>query len=233
MTVSAAFFDLDGTLVDTLEDLTDAVNCMLSGFNRAPLSSDEVRRLVGKGVRNLVKRALETESPEDIERGLGLFTEFNAAHITDKSRLYPGVQEALETLAEKRIRMAVVSNKQEYLCRLILERLRIDRFFETICGGDTFLEMKPSPLPLIQVMGRFGVAAAETVMIGDSINDIQAGNQAGITTVGCSWGYGSPEELREADLLVNSPDELVEALKGQTYVVHEPRRFSDTTERNI
>lgn len=236
MNVSVAMFDLDGTLVDSLEDLTDAVNVVLSDFNRAPLSSAEVRLLVGKGQRSLVKRALGTESLEEIERGLGIFVEYNAAHITDKSRLYPGVLETLETLealAAMRTRMVVISNKQECLSRLILERLRIDRFFEAICGGDTFSEMKPSPLPLIQVMERFGVQAAETVMIGDSINDFQAGKQAGVTTIGCSWGYGSSEELREADLLINSPNELVAILKGQTPAAHNPRKSPPTTDRSI
>lgn len=199
MTISAALFDLDGTLVDSLDDLTDAVNHMLAGFGRQQLEPAQVRQLVGKGARNLVQRALATESPGEIDRGLAAFTEFNALHIADKSRLYPGARELLQQLAAGGIRMAVISNKQEALSRLILKALGIDGFFDIIAGGDTFSEMKPSPLPLVRVMDEFCISPAEAVMVGDSINDIQAGIRAGITTIGCSWGYGGAEELCGAD----------------------------------
>ena len=199
MTIRAVLFDLDGTLVDSLDDLTDAVNHMLASFGKDLLSTSEVRSLVGKGARNLVQRALGTESPEDIEQGLGLFMEFNAAHIADKSKLYSGAREILENLAACGIRMAIISNKGADLSRLILETLKIDAFFEIICGGDTFPEMKPSPLPLIRVIDRLGIASNEAFMVGDSINDIQAGKQAGIATIGCTWGYGDLNELQGAD----------------------------------
>jgi phosphoglycolate phosphatase len=199
MTVRAAFFDLDGTLVDSLDDLTDAVNHMLSGFGRPSLTTASVRGLVGKGARNLIQRALGTESQDDIARALELFVAYNSGHIADKSSLYPGVREALPQLAESGIRMAVISNKNEALCRLVMEALGIARQFEIICGGDTFPEMKPSPLPLLRVAERLGVAIHEAVMIGDSINDVQAGQQAGATTIGCVWGYGGADGLAEAD----------------------------------
>lgn len=199
MTVSAALFDLDGTLVDSLDDLTDAVNHMLAGFGRQQLVPAQARQLVGKGARNLVQRALGTDSPEEIERGLAAFTGFNTLHIADKSRLYPGARELLQQLADSNIRMAVISNKQEALSRLILKTLEIDAYFAIIAGGDTFPEMKPSPLPLVKVIDAFGCSPADAVMVGDSINDIQAGNRAGIATIGCRWGYGATGELVTAD----------------------------------
>jgi phosphoglycolate phosphatase len=199
MTIAAALFDLDGTLVDSLDDLTDAVNHMLAGFGRQRLDPAQVKQLVGKGARNLVQRALCTDSPEEIEQGLAAFTGFNTLHIADKSSLYPGARELLLQLADSGIRMAVISNKQEALSRLILETLGIDGFFEIIAGGDTFPEMKPSPLPLVRVIATFGCPPAEAVMVGDSINDIQAGNRAGIATIGCRWGYGGTGELVTAD----------------------------------
>jgi len=213
MTISTVLFDLDGTLVNSLEDLTDAVNFMLTGYGKTNLSSAEVRRLVGKGARNLIRRALVTDSVDDIDHGLRLFVEFNTAHIADKSRLYPGVKELLETLLADGLRLAVISNKQETLSRLILESLGISSCFEVICGGDTFSEMKPSPMPLIKVMDGFGVTPAQAVMIGDSINDIQAGRQAGVTTIGCAWGYAGQGELAEADRLASSCGEIVKILQ--------------------
>jgi phosphoglycolate phosphatase len=199
VTISLVLFDLDGTLVDSLDDLTDAVNHMLAGLGRQQLDPAQVRQLVGKGARNLVQRALATDSPGEIDGGLAAFTEFNALHITDKSRLYPGARELLQQLAGGGIRMAVISNKQEALSRLILKTLGVEGFFAIIAGGDTFPEMKPSPLPLERVMDEFNCRPAEAVMVGDSINDIQAGKRAGITTIGCSWGYGAAEELSGAD----------------------------------
>jgi phosphoglycolate phosphatase len=201
MTVSVLLFDLDGTLVDSLDDLTDAVNHMLGHFGRQPLEPARVRQLVGKGARNLVQRALDTTLAGEIDRGLALFTEFNEQHIADKSRLYPGARELLQQMADNGIRMAVISNKQEALSRLILESLGVDGFFGIIAGGDTFDEMKPSPLPLLKVVEGFSCSQSDSVMVGDSINDIQAGNRAGITTIGCTWGYGDSGELRGADYL--------------------------------
>lgn len=213
MNIRAVLFDLDGTLVNSLEDLTDAVNVMLADYGAPILSSNEVRHLVGKGARNLVSRALKTEEAAAIERGLGLFMAFNTAHIADKSVLYPGVREMLASLRAEGIRLAVISNKHESLSRLILETFGIADCFDAICGGDTFAEMKPSPLPLLTVIGNLGLAPGRTVMVGDSSNDIQAGRNAGIATIGCTWGYGWPEELAAADHRADSCDELTTILR--------------------
>jgi phosphoglycolate phosphatase len=99
---------------------------------------------------------------------------------------------------------------------LITEALGIADLFEMICGGDTFEEMKPSPLPLLRVLERLGIAAPEAVMVGDSINDIQAGQQAGITTIGCTWGYGGLEELAGADHRAASPGDMTAILLNGT-----------------
>lgn len=212
MTISAALFDLDGTLVDSLDDLTDAVNHMLTGFGRQQLHASQIKQMVGKGARNLIQQALDSHSPEEIQRGLAVFTEFNTLHIADKSRLYPGVRELLQQLADSGMRLAVISNKQEALSRLIMKELGIDAFFERIVGGDTFPELKPSPLPLLRVIDEFCCTPAETVMVGDSINDILAGQRAGITTIGCSWGYGNSEELRDARFPASSCSDIFKIL---------------------
>ncbi|GFE60536.1 HAD family hydrolase [Geobacter sp. AOG2] len=212
MTIRAALFDLDGTLVDSLDDLTDAVNHMLSGFGHPSLTASSVRRLVGKGAHNLVRRALETESEEAIARGIELFVDYNSAHVANKSLLYPGVREMLQRLAENGIRLVVISNKHEALCHLIMEALGIARLFEIICGGDTFPEMKPAPLPLLRVMERLGITAHEAIMIGDSINDIEAGQLAGVTTIGCTWGYGGAEDLAGADHRASAPHDVATIL---------------------
>ena len=210
MTIRAVLFDLDGTLVDSLEDLTDAVNHMRVAFSLPPLTRHDVRLMVGKGASNLIRQALPDSSLDDFERGLQLFVDFNTEHIADKSRLYMDATKTLECLQSIGIRLAVISNKNERLSDLILRQLGTHHFFEIICGGDTYSEMKPSPLPLLQVIAQLGVAPHEAVMVGDSINDIQAGKRAGILTIGCSWGYGELAELQNCDAIIDSMTELLD-----------------------
>jgi phosphoglycolate phosphatase len=212
MIVRAAFFDLDGTLVDSLLDLTDAVNHIRGAFSLAPLTEDAVRLKVGKGARNLIEQVLPGHAAPDISRALNLFLEFNARHIADKSRLYHGIPETLDGLAARDIRMVVISNKHEELSRLILRELGIHDRFENICGGNTYPECKPSPLPLLKEAAKLGCAPFECVMVGDSINDIEAGKRANITAIACTWGYGSRDELAGADCFVHTPLELQAAI---------------------
>ena len=214
MTIRAVLFDLDGTLVDSLEDLTNAVNNMRRAFSLLPLTCPEVRLMIGKGALNLVGKSLPDRSASDIERGLQLFVDFNTVHIADKSRLYLNAAETLEQLQAIGIRLAVISNKNARLSGLILQQLGIHQFFDIICGGDTFSEMKPSPLPLLRVIAQLGVAPQEAVMVGDSINDIQAGREAGITTIGCVWGYGNLAELQESDYLAKSCKDVFAIIKS-------------------
>lgn len=209
MIIRAVLFDLDGTLVDSLEDLTDAVNHIRSAFSLLPLTGDAVRLKIGKGARNLVEQVLPDAPDADIDRALGLFLEFNREHIADKSRLYPGILEMLHHIASLGIKMVIVSNKHEDLSRLIIQALGISDLFESICGGNTYKEGKPSPLPLLKEVEKLEFAPYECVMVGDSINDIEAGERADIATIACAWGYGSTEELAGADAFAHSPQELL------------------------
>ena len=212
MSIKAVFFDLDGTLVDSLEDLTDAVNHIREAFSHPPLTKDAVCLKVGKGARHLVQQVLPGSSDDDINRALGLFLEYNRLHIADKSRLYPDVRELLLELAARDIRLAVISNKNEALCTLLLQTLGIRDLLENITGGDTCRERKPSPLPLLNVAKKLGINPNECVMVGDSINDMQAAQQACIASIGCTWGYGSREELAGASALAHTPRELLAAI---------------------
>lgn len=212
MIIRAVLFDLDGTLVDSLEDLTDAVNHIRCAFSLQPLAESAVRLKVGKGARNLIEQVLPDVTEFDIDHALKLFLDFNKQHIADKSRLYPGIPEALRELADQDVRMAVISNKHEELSSLILHTLGIHDLFESICGGNTYPECKPSPLPLLKEIEKLGIAPSECVMVGDSINDILAGQRANIASIACTWGYGSTEELTGADAFASSPQELLSVI---------------------
>jgi phosphoglycolate phosphatase len=208
--VKLIIFDLDGTLINSLEDLTDATNYMLSEMGRKKLSAEGVRKLVGQGARRLVERALPDASLLDIDRALNIFLAYNEGHIVDKTRLYQGVKETLVQLRDQGYRLAVISNKNEALCQKVTQTLGVKTFFEAVIGADSMSSRKPSPEPVLKLLRDFRVAAAETVIVGDSINDVEAGKAAGVVTVGCTYGYGELSELSNSDYCVASFTEILE-----------------------
>lgn len=203
-------FDLDGTLIDSLPDLADATNHMLATLGRPRIDQDAVRSLVGQGARRLVERALAGVSEEEVEQGLALFLDYNHRHIADRTVLYPGVTETLDLLRGRGMRMAIISNKNVALCREVLSVLGVDYYFEEILGADSLPFRKPSPEPVLKLLADFGVAPERAALVGDSINDIAAGRGAGVRTVGCTWGYGDPMELKDADYRIGEFVELLE-----------------------
>ena len=208
--IQLVIFDLDGTLINSLDDLADTTNHMLSAMGRDRLTLPSVKKLVGQGARSLVERALPDASLAEVEFALELFLSYNAAHIVDKTRLYRGVKETLSALRTAGYPLAVLSNKNAALCHKVIETLGLKDFFESVMGADTVPFRKPSPEPLWQLIRGFRVSTEDTVMIGDSINDIAAGKAAGVVTVGCTYGYGELAELEEADYTVDTFPELLE-----------------------
>jgi phosphoglycolate phosphatase len=210
MPTKLIIFDLDGTLIDSLADLTDATNWMLVRFNRPELAPEQVRMLVGQGARNLVERAMPGATEDEVEMGLKFFLDYNEDHIADKTRLYSGVTATLDWLRGGGRELAVISNKNVALCRKILALLEIDAYFTEVLGADSLPFRKPSPEPVLKLLRDFGVSAQAAAMVGDSINDIAAGRGAGVMTIGCTYGYGDISELAEADCRIGSFAELVD-----------------------
>lgn len=207
--VNLIIFDLDGTLIDSLPDLADATNHMLDSFGRPSIDQDAVRRFVGQGARRLVERALAGASEDEINQGLDLFLDYNHQHIADRTVLYPGVPETLDALKGRGMRMAIISNKNVALCREVVSVLGIDRYFDEVLGADSLPFRKPSPEPVLKLLADFGVLPERAALVGDSINDMTAAKGARVSTVGCTWGYGEPAELADADYLVENFGELV------------------------
>ena len=206
--IKLIIFDLDGTLIDSLDDLTDATNHMLGQFGMAALTRDHVRLLVGQGARRLVERAMPEANHNQLDEGVKLFLAFNEIHIADKTITYPGVAETIPHLAEKSV-LAVISNKYESHCKKLLSLLGLSRYFSQVMGADSNPCRKPSPEPLLKLMEELSVTAPETVMVGDSSNDIIAGKGAGVLTIGCSYGYGDTVEIADADYRIKSFPELL------------------------
>lgn len=202
--------DLDGTLVDSLDDLTMSVNFMRRRFALPGLDRLDVRGMVGQGARNLVERALPGYGSPEIDAALAIFLEHNSAHLFDRTRLYDGVVSTLTHLAGQGHVLALLSNKHEQLCRNLLTHFDIAGLFSVVAGGDTLAERKPSPEPVRRIMAQLAHRPGETIMVGDSINDIAAGRDAGVLTVGCSYGYGEAAELVDADLCIGAFAELLQ-----------------------
>jgi len=202
--IDLIIFDLDGTLIDSLDDLTNATNHMLLSLGRSAVTRDQVRGYVGQGARRLVEKALPAATADEIERGLALFLSYNEKHIVDQTSLYPGARETLTALREAGLTLAVVSNKNVALCTKVLSTLGADGFFASVIGADSLAERKPSPEPLLKVLRDLGVPPERAIMVGDSINDIAAGQAAGMATIGCTFGYGDLAEIEDADFLIDS-----------------------------
>jgi len=206
-------FDLDGTLIDSVPDIAASVNLALRRMQLGSLDTARVAEFVGDGVRKLIERSLrellrtEPEETRVIE-AVELYQQEYSIHLLDSTRLYPGVAEALARL--RWARMAVVSNKPEGFSRRILEALGVGACFCIVIGGDSIPERKPDPAPLHEAMRRCGAAAAEAVMVGDSVVDVRAGRAAGIFTCGIARQKASERALTQAgcDLLVREISEL-------------------------
>lgn len=204
VSIELVIFDLDGTIIDSLDDLTAATNYTLSELGRKDLPKNEVRKLIGQGARRLVERAMPDASSEDIEHGLNLFLVYNEDHIVDKTKLYPGVIETLDALRRQGRQLAVISNKNVALCRKVMNILRVESFFTSVVGADSIPFRKPSPEPVLKLLQEYSVAPGNAAIIGDSINDMAAGKSADVVTIGCTYGYGGPDDLSEADYLVGT-----------------------------
>jgi phosphoglycolate phosphatase len=194
-------FDLDGTLVDSREDIARAVNSVLSKLELPPLSMEEVLRFVGDGVEVLIQRALREirhEEPDEalIQTGVRLLFEEYSSHLVVSTHLYPGVRETLAAL--RGAHLGLISNKPEGLSRRILEEFDLAGEFCIVFGGDSLPQRKPAPAPLLEAMSRCQVSPAETVMVGDAPTDILAGKAAGVPTCGVLGGFRSRDDLEAA-----------------------------------
>ena len=210
--VKAVMIDLDGTLLDTVKDLAAAVNLMLTELDRPPLDETLVRTFVGKGVPNLVKRALVSAMSGEpdtalFERALPLYLDCYESVNGTYTTLYPGVLDGLDAMRATGFPLACVTNKSERFTLPLLAQMGIDQYFAVVISGDTLPRRKPDPLPLTHTCGHFGIAPAQMLMIGDSLNDAQAARAAGCPVFCVPYGYNEGTDVRGLDV-----DAIVETL---------------------
>ena len=214
MPYQTAIFDLDGTLLDTLEDLFRAVNQALSAHTLPTRTRDEVKSFVGNGVEMLIRRALPAGSDEALT--LSVLADFKATYAVickDNTRPYEGILPLLTSLREKGIRRAVVSNKFDAATKALCAEYFGD-LVEVAIGERADIRKKPAPDTVMQALGELGVPAEGAVYVGDSDVDIETAKNCGMACISVAWGLRDEAFLREsgATALVGTPDELLQMI---------------------
>jgi phosphoglycolate phosphatase len=210
-------FDLDGTLIDSVPDLSFAIDQMLSDLGLPKAGEERVRTWVGNGAAKLVQRALEfsgTDADVLHESALKKFFCCYESSCTQNTVLYPGVLEALSDCRDRDIARVVITNKPRRFIAPILQALNIDHFFQYYTGGDDLPNKKPHPEPLIVCMKQLGFSAAESLMVGDSRNDIEAARRAKVLVAAVDYGYnhGTRIEDENPDFIVSSINQVIPEL---------------------
>ncbi len=205
--IGLLIFDLDGTLVNTLEDIAASVNHTLERLGRSPLPLETVGRCVGDGLTMLLERALDGRA-DRLAEAKALYIEHHRQNLVVSTSLYSGVRETLEHF--RSLPMAVITNKDREFSEPLLTRLGIMQYFKLIIGADAGLPLKPAPDSILKIINDCGVAKERAVIVGDGTTDIRAGKAAGITTCSVTYGFRSEDELRAAgpDYMVHDFSEL-------------------------
>ncbi|MBV1913477.1 MAG: phosphoglycolate phosphatase [Cycloclasticus sp.] len=213
-------FDLDGTLLDSVPDLTKAIQLTLAELNLPNQQLDSVRGWVGNGARVLVKRALsgnmKAEVPSDLfERAYPIFLKHYAEHLNENSVLYNGVEQTLQALKDADILLACITNKPEQFTLPLLKELGLLELFDKVVCGDTFQHRKPHPMPLLETAKFFNVSPAQAIMVGDSVNDIAAAQAAGFYSICVDYGYHGEDDVSElgADVVISHFSEINQLLQ--------------------
>ena len=210
-------FDLDGTLLDTLDDLADATNAALRACGYPPRDREEVRSFVGNGVRLLIERAVPKGTEEAaVERCFALFKEQYSKLMCCKTKPYNGILPLLEALREGGVSCAVVSNQYDGAVKQLSDT-HFGGLVGVSIGERTGVRRKPAPDSVLEALRLLGSGAEGAIYAGDSDVDVQTAHNAGLPCIGVTWGFRSRSVLEEAgaDFLVDTPEQLLEIVMGQ------------------
>lgn len=216
MKFKGIIFDLDGTLVNSLEDIADAMNKVLQSLDYPTHSYDDYQYFIGSGLRNLVSKALpETNNDENqIEKSLNSMIDVYRDNCTNQTKSYQGIVELLNELKSRKLKLGVFSNKADALTKEITKALFPD-VFDPIVGLSTESLKKPNPFKALEISKSWGLQPEEMIFVGDSGIDMQTATNANMHAVGVSWGYRPEKELMEngAQHILNHPLDLIPILQ--------------------
>ncbi len=221
----AAVLDLDGTLLDTVPDIAAAADQTMAAMNLPRRGAANVSRWVGNGIDNLIRRALANDMSGEVDEDLfaqakPIFMRAYQAVNGKNTKIYPGVEEGLDLLAELDIPLACLTNKAEAFTLPLLAATGLAGRFEMVISGDTLTKRKPDPLPLLHIARGFDLAAAEMLLIGDSVTDVKTARAAGCAVACVNYGYNHGHDIALAgpDAVLDSLAELGELLTEKTSV---------------
>jgi phosphoglycolate phosphatase len=218
MPYKAVLFDMDGTLVDSVVDVADSMNRVLTQNNLPVHAVDDYICLIGNGMENLVTKALPADkrNQEFIKKCLAEMKAIYAESWMNKTQLFPGIAELLTSLQALQIRLAVLSNKPDHLARIMAEKLMGEWHFDVVMGAREGIPPKPDPAAALVIANQLGLLPSGILYLGDTATDMETAVLAGMFPVGVSWGYRSVAELLDAgaSAIINSPSELLDKISG-------------------
>ena len=219
--IAAVMIDLDGTLLDTVPDLAAAAERMLVALGLRVCTQEDIRSFVGKGIPNLVARCLAARAgaaraPALQAEALALYYDFYAEESGRRSAVYPGVLDGLAQFRAMQLRLACVTNKAARFTVPLLEQKGLAPWFDLVVSGDTLPRKKPDPMQLAHVCAEFGLAPAQVLLIGDSVNDALAARAAGCPVVCVSYGYNEGGDVHDldCDAIVGALSEAADILQS-------------------
>jgi phosphoglycolate phosphatase len=214
--LKAVIFDLDGTLIDSIEDLADSMNTVLRSLGHQIHAVESYRYMVGDGVRNLVERALPETAQDDVhvELSLDKFKEEYRVRWTAKTHPYDGIPDLLDELEARKIRMNILSNKIDHFTKLTVSRFFPRNTFDYVMGALPTTPKKPDPFGALLIAQKLGIPAHQFIFLGDTNTDMRTAVSAGMFPVGALWGFRPEEELREsgASEVIAHPTDLLSVL---------------------
>jgi phosphoglycolate phosphatase len=211
LNIKGLIFDLDGTLVDTLDDLTDSMNAALTQVGRPARSADECRAMVGYGLPVFAERALGAEHSHRTDALLTRMVDYYRDHCLLKTTVYDGIKEAIAVLRSRRIRLAVLTNKNQACAEVISRHYFGADTFDPIIGVADGRAAKPDPQTTLDILRQWKLDAAEVAFVGDSETDVQTALAAGVRCIACQWGFRSREQLLAAgaNILIVHPAQIL------------------------
>ena len=210
-------FDLDGTIADTVGDITNSINLMRGTYNLDNVTEAMVLEHINLGAINVIAGVLAEKfddrirDEEELKAALAVYTQFYIDHTVEKTYAYPGMEELLENLCERGFKLCVLSNKQDKLTKKIVKTLFSGKYFTEVLGASEYFSHKPNPASALYLAEKMQLSCDEIIFVGDSNVDMETAKNANMFPVGVNWGYRSRDILEQAGamLIIEKPDDLL------------------------